>query len=195
MGNDDAERLGASIRARRKRLGLTIVQLAARAQLSHPFVSQVERGLARPSLDSLGRMAHALGTSQIELMSGSAIDAGEPGAKLSRAETSTGTYGMEEARILVRGDTRFTPIDVRGSHRDRGEYYVHEEDEFVTVLAGTVDVDLGDEGLFTLGVDESLYFPGGTPHRWGSHDGEPYRMLVVKERLRPYRRPQRGSSA
>ncbi|WOF23905.1 helix-turn-helix domain-containing protein [Microbacterium betulae] len=185
MDSEDAERLGASIRARRKRLGLTIVRLAERARLSHPFVSQVERGLASPSLDSLGRIAHALGTSQIELMSGSALAAGGPGVQLSRASASTGTYGMEEARILVRGDTRFTPIDVRGAHRGRGEYYVHDEDEFVTVIVGTVDVDLGDEGVFTLGVDESLYFPGGTPHRWGSHDGEPYRMLVVKERPAP----------
>ncbi|MBL0887963.1 helix-turn-helix domain-containing protein [Myceligenerans indicum] len=192
MDNEDAERLGASIRARRRQLGLTIVQVAGQASLSHPFLSQVERGLARPSLDSLGRIALALGTSQIELMSGSTIDAGVPGVQVSRSDATTGTYGKEQARILVHGDTRFTPIDVRGTHQERGEYHIHGEDEFVTVLLGTVDVDLGDDGVFTLGVDESLYFPGGTRHRWGSHDGEPYRLLVVKERIAPRSSSQRS---
>ena len=47
------------IRARRKGLGLTLVQLADRADLSHPFLSQLERGLVRPDriLDHLpGRL-------------------------------------------------------------------------------------------------------------------------------------------
>ena len=47
---DDAERiqrLGAKIRALRKEHGLTLKVLAQLSGLSHPFLSQVERGLAR----------------------------------------------------------------------------------------------------------------------------------------------------
>ena len=97
-------------------------------------------------------------------------------------------------RILVHGDTRFTPIDVRGDHRERGEYFVHDEDEFALVIEGRVDIDLGPEGVFTLGPDESLYFPGGTPHRWGSSDGGAYRMVVVKERRATTRPPIAGGA-
>ena len=68
----DAERLGRSIRLARRGRGLTLVELAALAGLSHPFISQVERGVARPSMLSLERISRALGTSQLELYMGAA---------------------------------------------------------------------------------------------------------------------------
>src|SRR3546814_5614821 len=43
-------RLGASIRHLRHARGRTLVQLAEATGLSHPFLSQLERGLAQPSL-------------------------------------------------------------------------------------------------------------------------------------------------
>src|ERR1700736_2644725 len=60
--------LGAEIRRRRREHGLTLVRLAEQAQISHPFLSQLERGLARPSMLTLARIAGALGTTQVELM-------------------------------------------------------------------------------------------------------------------------------
>ena len=57
-------RLGSHIRMLRKTRGLTLVQLAERTQLSHPFLSQLERGLEQPSLGSLRRIAIALETSK-----------------------------------------------------------------------------------------------------------------------------------
>ena len=48
-----AERIGARIRQLRHARGMTLVQLADKAALSHPFLSQLERGRARPSISSL----------------------------------------------------------------------------------------------------------------------------------------------
>ncbi|WP_051172752.1 helix-turn-helix domain-containing protein [Microbacterium indicum] len=173
MDDTDSARLGAAIRARRKQLGLTIVRLAELADLSHPFVSQVERGHARPSLDSLRRIALALGTSQIELMSGTSLGTTSP---------APGVFGEGEARMLTSGDTRFTVIDSTGNKTERKAYFEHPEDEFVTVLAGTVIIDLGPDDERTLAPGDSAYYRGGTPHRWCSADGSPYRLIVVKER-------------
>ncbi len=44
-----AKRIESRIRRSQLAQGLTLVQLAASADLSHPFVSQLERGRARPS--------------------------------------------------------------------------------------------------------------------------------------------------
>lgn len=173
MSETTGPHIGPAIRARRRTLGLTIVQLAERADLSHPFVSQVERGRANPSLDSLTRLARALGTSQVELMSGT---------PLLSAQQATGSFGAADARLLTSGDTRFTVIDVQGASTDLGEYYTHPEDEFVTVLAGRALIDLGPDRLDVLAEGGAVYFAGGTPHRWASADGAPYRLLVVKER-------------
>src|SRR3546814_15566271 len=53
-------RLGASIRHLRHARGRTPVQLAAATGLSHPFLSQLERDLAHPSLSSLRRPSTSL---------------------------------------------------------------------------------------------------------------------------------------
>src|SRR5205823_1098612 len=61
-------RLGEAIRTQRHGLGLTLVEVAARTGLSHPFLSQLERGLARPSMRSLTVIASALETSAQALL-------------------------------------------------------------------------------------------------------------------------------
>ena len=68
-------RLGSAIRARRRLLGMTLVEVAASAGLSHPFLSQLERGLARPSMRSLTAIAATLGTTAQALMAESELPA------------------------------------------------------------------------------------------------------------------------
>lgn len=52
--------LGERLRARRRRLGLTIAQVAERAGLSLPYVSNLERGRGNPTLDVLKSLAEVL---------------------------------------------------------------------------------------------------------------------------------------
>ena len=61
--------LGARVRALRRERGLTLKGLGKKAGLSHPFLSQVERGLARPSVGSVERIAAALDVSVARLWS------------------------------------------------------------------------------------------------------------------------------
>jgi quercetin dioxygenase-like cupin family protein len=67
-----------------------------------------------------------------------------------------------------------------GSNTAFEEFYRHPEDEFVHVMDGIIEVDLGDRTL-ELGAGDSLYYLGGTPHRWRNPDGTGYRLLAVKE--------------
>lgn len=53
--------LGRQVRDRRLHLGLTQAQLAARAGLTQPSVSRLERGLGLGSLDQLVALLNALG--------------------------------------------------------------------------------------------------------------------------------------
>src|SRR4051794_26843816 len=59
--------LGARVRSLRRERGLTLKGLGRLAGLSHPFLSQVERGLARPSVGSVERIAAALDVSVAQL--------------------------------------------------------------------------------------------------------------------------------
>lgn len=171
--------IGHRIRLLRRARGLTLVQLAELAELSHPFLSQLERGLARPSMLSLQRIATALSSSQLELIA--AVD--ESTTAVVRADEGTrGHYGAGEARLLVHGTRSFSPMEFTGSNTDAGDYYVHDEDEFLHVVAGSIEVDLGAQGLTVLRAGDSLYYGGGTPHRWRAVEPGGYRLFVVKEK-------------
>ncbi|EPX84878.1 putative transcriptional regulator [Rubellimicrobium thermophilum DSM 16684] len=59
---------GADLRALRRARGLTLQALAGAAGRSVGWMSQVERGLSRPSLDDLRRLARALDVPLAALM-------------------------------------------------------------------------------------------------------------------------------
>jgi transcriptional regulator with XRE-family HTH domain len=185
----DDERMGSYVRRLRRARGLTLVQLADLVGLSQPFLSQVERGQARPSMASLNRIAHALGSSQLELVAGAAglaRPAVEERHSLVRAgQGDRGPYGLGEARLLVGGDRPFYPMLFSADNTDPSDFHSHPEDEFLYVLAGRCAVDLDDQVL-ELSVGDSLYYPGGTPHRWYSRDAGPYQLFVVKQHMAVY---------
>jgi transcriptional regulator with XRE-family HTH domain len=176
-----AERIGTRIRRLRHARGLTLVQLAEAAELSHPFLSQLERGLARPSIGSLEKIARALGSSQLELLAEDDDPDQSPVALVRAGGGTAGHYGEGEARMLVTGRRRFHPMEVVGDNRGVSDYFTHAEDEFLHVAAGRVEVDLGEWGVHELETGDSLYYAGGTPHRWRALDDAGYRLLVVKE--------------
>lgn len=172
--------LGARVRALRLARGFTLVQLAGLAELSHPFLSQLERGLARPSMVSLEKIARALGSSQLELIAAAEDESSD--AVVRAAEGTRGHYGDGEARLLVHGTRSFVPMEFTGSNAEWGHTFEHAEDEFLHVLAGVIEVDLGESGTSVLRPGDSLYYGGGTPHRWRAIESGGYRLFVVKEK-------------
>lgn len=64
----DAERLGRAIQLRRVELGLKRPQLAKRAELSYPYLSEIENGMKNPSTKALRQLAAALELSPAELI-------------------------------------------------------------------------------------------------------------------------------
>ena len=69
----DGAGLGSRIRARRTALGLTLAEVAERADLSLPYVSNLERGRGNPTLDALRSVAGALQQSVSDLVGGRSI--------------------------------------------------------------------------------------------------------------------------
>lgn len=183
--------LGAEIRRRRKQHGLTLANLAAQAQISHPFLSQLERGYARPSMTTLERIARALETTQVSLMlaasppdisytstpvpKGAHIVRSDEGATLPQAGDKTGY-----ARLLVGKGAAFYPQEQVLSRRDYAEYFEHVQDEWVYVVMGEIEVDLGDGSFVGLRKGDSLYYAGGIPHRWRLVGPDVAHLIVVQ---------------
>ena len=60
--------MGDELRKAREQAGLTQEQLSFRAGLSRPYISQLERNLKSPTVDTLFRICDALDVSAVELI-------------------------------------------------------------------------------------------------------------------------------
>ena len=161
------------------------MQLAGIAELSHPFLSQLERGRARPSMGSLERIARALGSSQLELMAAAEDDdePEQPDIVVVRSDEGTrGPYGAGLGRLLVHGRRGFHPMEFTADSQEPGDFYQHDGDEFLYVLEGTVQVDFEGRESSVLTVGDSIYFEGGIRHRWHAVKPGGYRLFVVKQK-------------
>ncbi|WP_369131429.1 helix-turn-helix domain-containing protein [Modestobacter roseus] len=172
--------VGARVRERRRARGLTMVQLADLAGLSQPFLSQVERGRARPSMGSLHRIARALGTTTPALLTGAGQ--GAPGL-VSLVRAGAGTTVAHDGgttRTLVEGTPALLPLEFRVAHRDFPDYFEHPAAEFLYVVSGRIEVDLAAEGVHQLGPADTLYYAGDVPHRFRLLGRSPATVLVVQ---------------
>ena len=70
MGNIDLKGLGTRIRDHRKEHGLTIEQLAQRAGMSFRSLQTIETGKHSPQLETIQKMAEALGVDSLDLLAG-----------------------------------------------------------------------------------------------------------------------------
>lgn len=158
--------LGARIRALRVARGETLRQLAAQAGVTESFLSQVERGVASPSIASVQRIARALGQSIAELFTeddpaGSLVRVGD-----RRRIVYQGLGAVDE--FLTRAtDGRLqvimSTIEPGGGTGD--EAYTHDSDEeVVIVLEGSLDLWVGPEH-FRLETGDAVTHPSRVPHR------------------------------
>jgi transcriptional regulator with XRE-family HTH domain len=173
MSSNGTSDLGPQVRALRRERGLTLKALGQRAGLSHPFLSQVERGLARPSVGSVQRIAQALEVPVGRLWS---------------------PRRQEEPQILRRGD---------GAAAEPSGAIVRElEDEplvrewtarhrrwpaaaatapgqvLIYVARGAIEVELAGS-VHALGEGDAIRFDGAIPHRLRRSGGPSTRALIV----------------
>jgi len=83
MAHARQNKIGCAIRSKRKALGLTLSEVAARAKTTQGAVSHIERGVRKPSAEMLARLASALDCSVDELLTGLVLEIKE-GAYMSR---------------------------------------------------------------------------------------------------------------
>lgn len=162
--------VGALIREARGRDRLTVTDVAQRAGLSVGMLSKIENGQVSPSLDSLNRIASALGLPVGHFFRNFGAQAGSAllvrhgaGMEVVRRGTAKGhTY-----RLLAydQGPTkRFEPFLI--SMDDASEVFPtfeHPGTEFIYMLQGRLEYRHGDQ-TYLLGPGDALTFRGDVPH-------------------------------
>lgn len=71
-----AKRFGANLASARKHAGLSQEEVSWRANIHRTEISMLERGLRIPRIDTLAKLAGALGVKPVQLLDGIAWEAG-----------------------------------------------------------------------------------------------------------------------
>lgn len=171
-GRDDSA-FGAQVRALRKRLGLSLKDLAERSGVSVALISQIERGLSAPSMRSLRLIAAGLGVSvqslfrEAERGEGDAPSDGVVVRHRHRRVLDLGTDGTVMELLTPAGfeglQTFQSTIAPGGG--SPSEYDSHDGTESGVVLCGSFELWL-DGTRHTLGPGDSFSFHSTTPHRY-----------------------------
>jgi transcriptional regulator with XRE-family HTH domain len=175
-----AQTLGQRIREVRRRNRVTLRALAHDVGVTESFVSQVERGVANPSMATLRRIADSLGTSVASLFVGT-----EPADMVVRAgqrKRMAHPAGSVDDYLLTPPGAKALQVIFSAIAPGQGsgdEPYSHAaEEECVIVLTGRLDVGVGNE-VHHLGTGDALLLDPKRPHTYHNPGPEPATALWV----------------
>lgn len=158
--------LGTRIRRLREDRGHSLREVAESAGVSESFLSQVERGVASPSVASLRRIAEALGESVGSFFGGPAV-AGTLVRVRDRRRLVHPQRHWEDVLLTPPGSRRLQVIlsTIEPGAGSGEEPYTHDSDEeCVIVLRGCLEFWVEEE-RFDLQEGDALVFESRRPHR------------------------------
>ena len=177
--------IGQKIKDLRSAQKLTLQELASRSGLSTGFLSQLERGLSTVAVDSLAKIATALGSD---------IGAFVAATRPASAAVVTRTHERPLMRVENNGFVHyllsrnlkgksFVPrlLDIlpRGQEADEEIVtYPHEGEELVYVLEGVLTLILGSE-RHELYPGDSAHYTSTQAHNLSNNTGRTVKIILI----------------
>ena len=171
-------RLGGRIRALRQARRLTLRDVAERSGVTESFLSQVERDVTSPSIATVQRIARALDLSIAQLFAEEPQTGRVVRREARRRVEYAGLKAVDEfltSNMAGRLQVILSTIEPGGG--TGAEPYTHDSDEeVVVVLAGVLDLWVGDEH-YVLREGDAITFPSRLPHWNVNHGDRPASVL------------------
>ena len=157
--------LGDKIRKNRLEKGLNLKELASKTDLTASFLSQVERGLAEPSITSLRKIAEALDVPIFYFLlddksSNPVVRKNE--RKILKFPESQLVFELLSPDLNRQMEIMLTRLEVGGSSCDQP--LSHPGEEFIFILQGKMEMIVGEE-TFILEEGDSIYYFAAIPHK------------------------------
>ena len=175
--------IGPRLRHMRLEKGLTVEMLAAAAGLNKGFLSRLERGTKRPSVETVLRLSAALDV-PVGLLFGEQTT--DETVRVSRAAGRR--RSMEEP-----GDYSFELLTPKGGMMEAFLFHVgaeptgggqhHDGEEIFLVLSGIVEMRTPDRS-YVLEAGDCAFFPGHIVHQMRRIGPEPATALIAVARER-----------
>lgn len=176
--------LGMQLRTMRKAAKLSMSDLAQKANLSVGMISQIERGVASPSIRSLRQISDALGVRPAEFFQdGSQPPLEEMGKivrKMARKQLMLPKNGVAKQLLTpdLDGATEMLLVIVEPGGTSGPEHYTHKGEDAGLVLAGSLELWI--EGhMHLLQEGDSFRFKSSLPHRFANPTDAETQVLWV----------------
>jgi transcriptional regulator with XRE-family HTH domain len=175
----DDSALGARIRELRQRRGVSVGDIASLAGVSKSLVSQIERGVASPSIETVRKIASALEVPVFSLFlehADSDMVVREPNRRVIRYPGTNVTRAVLSPSLhsrLVLLWVTYPP-----GESGRIEPVHHTGEECVVVVRGTLQVTLGEQVVF-LNSGDSMGFDSELPHIFSNSGSEVVEVVVA----------------
>jgi transcriptional regulator with XRE-family HTH domain len=159
--------LGRRIRARREEAGRSLKTVATKVGVSESFLSQIERGVASPSIATLRGLAGALGISIATLFEGPATT-GRVVRQTERRRLRHPRGEWDEFMLTPQASRRLQVIlsvIEPGAGSGREPYTHNSDEECVIVLKGRMNVRVANDS-YDLVKGDSVTFESRLPHSY-----------------------------
>ena len=161
--DEEVVRIGFHIKARRTELNLSLRDLSASTGLSATFLSNLERGIANPTLDSLRKVSTALGTSLL-FMATNASESSPVVRKHERRRLNLSNGHIQYEILTPTLNRKMVLFQGRVTAED-GNIVVaplaEPTEECLVLLTGKITVVISGQ-MYQLEAGDSIYFEGRT---------------------------------
>ena len=163
--------IGQNIRSFRESKGLSLTKVSELTGFSISFLSQIERNLANPSINSLKKISDAL---EIQLAYFFTEDEKLPDRekeyivrsnkrkKLFNSDSKTELYLLSPS---LNNEIELIMIVAQPGGSSGDDYYFHNGEESGVIIQGSLEITLDGE-IFTLNQGDSMQFNSNKPHKW-----------------------------
>ena len=170
------EPIGKKIKKARTSKKFSLDRVANETGFSIEYLKEIESGKSIPPVGALLQIARALEIESAALLR-------ESESKLeSRIQAQTKRTDNYAYTTLTPGaenkHLKAFRVTIKAQQDHKGVGYQHEGEEFVYVLAGKVEVTVG-EHVNTLEQGDSLHFNSGIQHKMKSISDEKTELIVV----------------
>lgn len=178
------QEIGAGLRRLRRARGLSLVDLAARTNLSIGFLSQIERGLSSPTLRVLVGVADAFGVGLADLFPNGAPPSDQPATIVrgaDRSELQLWRSGIRKHLLTPLSESsklNLYMVELEPGASTGDELYTHQGEEAGLVMQGAMLLKVESES-WTLQEGDSFRFLSSRPHCFANAAQRETRVLWV----------------
>ena len=165
----------------RKRKGLTIKELAQLTGVTSSLLSQIEKGTANPSINTIKQISNALEIPLFNFFIDDSYTENLVVRKDKRKKmvfSEDDNFAYELLTPNLQGDIEFVLMTIPANESSSSEQFSHKGEEVAYVMKGKVDLHMMNT-VIELNCGDSVKIPTLSQHKWENRSNEECQVIFA----------------